>query len=346
MPLRSLMTIGLLGFAVSGWVANSTAQDASSEAPQLTLLESRQTTMPPVIPCASAIFFRHGVPVWRGACQDRYATGDGTVSWYVSMISPYDGRYHYLHFRDEVVSSNRGSTIKDGLLAPVPDVLDQKARVTFEGSCREQITVRIDAEPDLRLDHPPVLRYFMDKYHSVKDKCPDNPGPHFWSFFVNGREVATLDGGGGSKGWIERIEANTASIEEAANRALDQQLRELPPNVKQEAFTTKYRVQKWMNPDQLKKDMARLEGQVVGLYGQFSTEIAFDKAQFFDFGRGTSFIASAVEPGQFKDHEQLVLAVKVRGLTRMKIKGVNYSLPDLAYVGSETCAAGYCRDYE
>jgi hypothetical protein len=249
-----------------------------AEAPPLTLLKSRQTTTPPVIHCGVGVFFRHGVPVWRGACQDRYATGDGTVAWYVSGVSPYDGRHHYLHYRDEVIDSGQGWTVRNGLFVAVPESLDRKSRITMDQNCRRPIGVRIDAEPDLRLDGPPVLRYFMDKYHSVEDKCPGHPGASSWFFFVNGREVTTLDGGGGTKGWMEKVEASAAAAEQAAKEAFDQQLRELPPNPKQEEFTSKYRIQKWVNPDQLRQAISNFEGQVVGLYGQFSTEVAFDKA--------------------------------------------------------------------
>jgi hypothetical protein len=163
---------------------------------------------------------------------------------------------------------------------------------------------------------------------------------------VNGREVTALDGGGGTKGWMEKVEASAAAAEQAAKEAFDQQLRELSPNPKQEEFTSKYRIQKWVNPDQLRQAISNFEAQVVGLYGQFSTGIAFDKASFSDIGGRTGFTVFMVEPGQFKDHEQVVLAVKVRGTTRVKINGINFTVADLAYVGSQPCAAVNCRDYE
>lgn len=325
-----------------------------AEAPPLTLLKSQQTTTPPIIHCGIGVYSRHGVPVWQGACRSRYATGDGTIAWYVGTVFPYDGRYHYLHYRDEVLASDQGLTVKDGLMQPVPEILDRKSRTTLEGECKgpppssrwRRIGIRIDAEPDLRLDSPPVLRYFMNKYRSVEDWCPGHPGPSFWSFFVNGLEVATLDGGGGSKGWVEKIEAREADAEQVAKKALDQQLRALQLNSKQEAFTAKYRIQKWVNPDQLQKDLSEFEDQIVGLYGQFHSEIDFDKADFLTIGGQAGFTVFLVEPGQFKDDEQVVLAVKVRGMRRIKVRGVNYTVPDLAYVGSERCATINCRDYE
>ena len=101
----------------------------------LVLVQAHQTTIPPRNACGIGVLAMYGTWVWRGECRDRHASGDGTIEWHAIDISPRDGRYHFLHYRDEVVDSRRGWTVKEGLFVALPEVIDRKSHVTMEGSC-------------------------------------------------------------------------------------------------------------------------------------------------------------------------------------------------------------------
>lgn len=344
---RILIAAWLTCFILSSSIQTS-AQTPTADNPilKLTLIQSAQTTIGPIVRCVIAMLPQYGQWAWRGSCKDQAATGDGVIEWYEVTVSPNDGQYHYLHYRDEVVDSGQGRTMKDGVMVPVPEVLDRKSRVITECLTEKATSLfrtRVDADRDLALHDWTVVNYFARKYSPGPTQCGSDPGIEF-VLTVDGQKV--VDSYDGRNLWLEEYTRKANAAAQAALKSLDEQVAFPKRNAKREEFQANHKIQRWTNGEQLSSPSSTYDGQIVGLFAQYLGMSGFEKGEFLDITTNRTFVASKLGDVPFGVNDFVALAGKKVGTAISKgANGIGHHMPHLEYVFGSRCAAAGCRDY-
>jgi len=347
MRSRIVIAAWLACFILSG-STQASAQTPTTDNPilKLTLIQSAQTTIGPVVRCVIAMLPQYGRWAWRGPCKGQAATGDGIIEWYEVTVSADDGQYHYLHYRDEIVDSRQGRTMKDGVMVPVPEVLDRKARVTAECLTEKTATLfrtRVDADRDLALHDWTVVNYFARKYRPGPAQCGSDPGIEF-VLTVDGQKV--VDSYDGRNLWLEEYARKANVAAQAAVKSLDEQVMSLKRNAKRDEFRANHQVQRWTNGEQLSSPSSTYDGQIVGLFAQYLGMSGFDKGEFLDVTTDRVFVVSKLADVPFEINDYVVIAgTKMGTALSRNANGIGRSVPHLEYVHGSRCAATRCKDY-